>query len=233
MTSGINRQPAADAVDLHARLTMALRQQIMRGELPPGIRVPEARLCALLGVSRTPLREALKVLSVEGWVTLRPNRGAIVTLLDHDELQDMFIAKGVLEQFIGINATLNASDADLGELQDKHDQLIAAEAARDHAAYTDLNEIFHWRLAELAGNQEILKIYDGLQKRILRVRYQINDDPERVRDSLAEHEGIMQAMLIRARHDVADRLVAHNNATARAVSAHISGLRHERWCSGQ
>lgn len=212
-------QPAAarTAPDLHGRLIAQLRQRIVRGDMPAGVRVPEAHLCAQLDVSRTPLREALKALSVEGLVTLRPNRGAVVTPLDSDDLAAVFEAKGVIEQFIGLNAAEKASDEDLMSLQRLHDDLVAAEADEAHQLYTDLNEAFHHRMAQLAGNQEVLNIYERLQTKVLRARYQVNDDPKRVRQSLEEHEGIMAAMRIRARFDVADRLVAHNAATSQAI----------------
>jgi DNA-binding GntR family transcriptional regulator len=202
---------------LHARLMAGLRGLIVRGDLPAGERVPEAALCARFAVSRTPLREALKALSAEGLVTLRPNRGAVVTPLDAAHLADLFEAKGVLEHFIGLNATTRATDAELASLRSLHDLLAEAEAAEDHVRYTDLNEAFHLQLARLAGNSEILRIYERMQANILMARHRINDDPARVQASLAEHESIIQAIGIRARLDTADRLVAHNAATARAV----------------
>lgn len=215
----LDEPPAAlgSSVDLHGRLIAELRQRIVRGDLTAGLRVPEAQLCGQLGVSRTPLREALKALSVEGLVTLRPNRGAVVTPFDKDDLAAVFEAKGVIEHFIGMCAAERASDRDLTSLQRLHDQLVAAEATGAHDSYTKLNETFHHRMAQLAGNPEMLGIYERLQTKVLRARYQVNDDPERVKASLAEHEGIMGAMRIRARYDVADRLVLHNSATSQAV----------------
>ncbi|MFK7837549.1 MAG: GntR family transcriptional regulator [Sulfitobacter sp.] len=203
--------------DLHSRLIADIRDLIVRGELKSGERVPETHLCTRLGVSRTPLREALKALSVEGLVTLRPNRGSVVTPINVEDLKSVFEAKGVIEHFIGLNAADKASDADITRLQNLHDQLVAAEAAQSRAVYTELNESFHRRMAELAGNPEIVALYERLQTKVLRARYQVNDDPARIKASLEEHEGIMAAMRIRARFDVADRLVKHNAATARAV----------------
>ncbi|MEM1431707.1 MAG: GntR family transcriptional regulator [Pseudomonadota bacterium] len=206
-----------DKPDLHSRLIAEIRQQIVQGDLEAGMRVPEAHLCATLNVSRTPLREALKALSAEGLITLRPNRGAVVTPLDVDDLRAVFEAKGVIEHHIGLNVPQKATDEDIAALQILHDQLAVAEASHDRAAYTELNEAFHRRMADLTGNSEIVAIYERLQIKVLRARYQINDDPARVRASLDEHAGIMAALRIRARFDVADRLVAHNAATAAAV----------------
>ncbi|MDW3221839.1 MAG: GntR family transcriptional regulator [Paracoccaceae bacterium] len=212
-TSGGTAAP----LDLHSRLIAQIRDLIVRGALPSGDRVPEAHLSETLNVSRTPLREALKALSVEGLVTLRPNRGAVVTPMDIEDLKAVFETKGVIEHFIGLNASDKASDEDITHLKSIHDQLVAAEIAHARADYTELNERFHRRMAELAGNAEIVAIYERLQTKVLRARYRVNDDPRRVKASLVEHEGIMAALRIRARFDVADRLVRHNSATAEAV----------------
>lgn len=207
--------------DLHSRLIAEIREMIVEGKLTSGERVPEAHLCATLNVSRTPLREALKALSVEGLVTLRPNRGAVITPLDIADLSAVFAAKGVIEHFIGLNAAEKASDQDIARLQNLHGQLVAAEAAQSRAAYTELNESFHSRMAKLAGNPEIVAIYERLQTKVLRARHQVNHDPARVKASLQEHEGIMAAMRIRASLDVADRLVKHNAATAHAIISSV------------
>lgn len=214
-------EPASKGItthrDLHSRLIADIRDLIVRGDLKPGERIPEARLCTQLSVSRTPLREALKALSVEGLVTLRPNRGSVVTPIDVEDLKHVFETKGLIEHFIGLNAAEKASDEDIKWLENLHDKLVAAEAIHSRAEYTELNESFHRRMAELAGNPEIIAIYERLQTKVLRARYQVNDDPSRIRASLEEHGGIMAAMRIRARFDVADRLVRHNAATAQAV----------------
>jgi len=202
---------------LHEHLVTSIRQLIVRGTLPGGTRVPEAQLCARLGVSRTPLREALKALSVEGLVTLQRNRGATVAPLDPAELATVFEAKGALEHFIGLNAAVRATDAEIAGLVSLHADLIVAETAEDRDAYTELNEAFHLGLARLAGNSEVVRIYERLQARVLRARFRINEDPARVRASLAEHEGIVAALKARARLDLAERLVAHNAKTGAAV----------------
>jgi len=206
---------------LHEYLVSGIRDLILRGSLKAGARLAEAELCARFDVSRTPMREALKALSVEGLVLLQPNRGATVAPLDPVRLRDLFEAKGAIEHFIGLNAAVRASDADIADLQRLHERLVAAEAAVDPQSYTALNEAFHLLLARLAGNAELLKVYERLQQNILRARHRINDDPGRVRASLSEHEGIMGAMVARARLDLADRLVFHNEVTAAAITAKI------------
>lgn len=207
----------ADQPSLHRVLVDGIRDMIVCGELESGERVPEAFLCRRFGVSRTPLREALKVLSVEGLVQLRRNRGAIVTPVDPDRLRDIFETKGALEHFIGLHAASRATDADLARIDALHADLVGAERRADPGRYTRLNENFHLELARLTKNPELVQIYEALQAKVLRARFMINVDPARVRESLGEHEAIMTALRARARLDLAERLVAHNERTSEAM----------------
>lgn len=207
----------SSADSLHERLLRNVRDLIVRGGLEEGARIPEAELCEQFGVSRTPLREVLKSLSTEGLVTLRPNRGSVVTPLDRDGVMQAFEAKGVLEKFIGEQATRQATDEDLSQVGSIHDDLVKAESMGDFEAYTRLNAVFHLKLAELAGNGEVVTFYERLETKLRSVRYRINLEPTRLRASLSEHQGIVDALLVRARLDVADRLFEHNTATARVV----------------
>lgn len=216
-------EPASSGPEsLHARLLGDVRAFIVRGGVAEGARIPEAALCKRFGVSRTPLREVLKSLSAEGLVTLRPNRGSVVTLLDREAVMQAFEAKALLESFIGERATLRATDEDLSGIADIHRTLIAAERDGDFESYTRLNADFHRTLAELSGNREIVTLYERLQTKLQFIRYRINLDPARLRASLREHQGICDALFVRARLDVAARLVEHNDSTARAVLEQLS-----------
>ena len=207
----------AQAGSLHSRLVAGIRDIILRGEIAEGAKVPEAALCARFGVSRTPLREALKALATEGLVTLRPNRGAVVAPLDAAILAEVFEAKEALERFIGTAAANRTTANDLRALEELHADLRAAAAVPDR--YSALNAAFHDRLAAAAGNGQVQQIYAGLQAQVRRARHAVNHDPARIAASLAEHEGIMAALRIRAPLDLADRLARHNAATARAILA--------------
>ncbi|MGY6704846.1 GntR family transcriptional regulator [Roseinatronobacter sp.] len=207
---------STDSHTLHDRLVDGIRDIILQGDLAESVRIPEAQLCARFQVSRTPLREALKALATEGLVTLRPNRGAIVTPLDATLLSDVFEAKQALEHFIGMHAAKRANVADLIALEDLHGTLMQVADLGDYSTYTLLNAQFHDRLAVAAGNKQIQKIYAKLQAQIRRARLVINQNPARIHESASEHEGIMDALRIRAPLDLADRLVQHNKATAEA-----------------
>ncbi|MBK5927551.1 GntR family transcriptional regulator [Rhodobaculum claviforme] len=205
---------------LHDRLVAGIRELILRGELTDGARIPEAALCTRFTVSRTPLREALKALASEGLVTLRPNRGAVVAPLDAPGLAQVFEAKEALERFIGLHAATRADADDLAALEGLHADLAAA---RDAGTYSEVNAAFHDRLAAAARNAPVQQMYAALQVQVRRARHAINHDPRRMQASLAEHEGIMAALRIRAPLDLAERLARHNAATARAFLAQFDG----------
>jgi len=207
------------AADLHARLTEGVRTMVIEGALADGAKVPEAALCARFGVSRTPMREALKALAAEGLLELLPNRGARVAPLQADRLSALFEAKGAMEGLIGRAAAERAEVDDLADLELLHADLGAALARGDAPTYTELNERFHARLARAARNPVAEQIYAGLMAQALRARHRINLDAQRMARSYAEHEGIMTALRARTPLDLADRLVRHNAATATALLA--------------
>lgn len=202
---------------LHARLMEGVRRMVLDGELKDGAKAPETALCMRFGVSRTPMREALKALAAEGWLELLPNRGARVAPLRADTLADAFELKGAIERLIGATAPTRATPGDLAALEAIHADLGDALAAGDARRYTALNEDFHARLARAAGNPAAEQVYRGLMAQALRARHRINLDPARMAASYAEHEGIMAALRARAPLDLADRLARHNEATAAAL----------------
>lgn len=225
MSLNQHKLPETGAESLHERLLSDVRAFIVRGGVAEGARIPEAALCERFGVSRTPLREVLKSLSMEGLVTLRPNRGSVVTPLNKDDVMQAFEAKGVLESFIGEHATRRATDQDLAKVAGIHDDLVDAARDRDFEKYTRLNSVFHHTLAELAGNREVTTFYARLQAKLQLVRYRINHDPLRLQVSLSEHQGVLDALFVRARLDAAARLVEHNSATAQVVLNQFSAAR--------
>lgn len=213
-------QPADTAdsgVSLHETIVAKLRDLFLEGELPSGSRIPEAALCQRFSVSRTPLREALKALAVEGFVILRPNRGAIVAPVDKERILPIFEVKGTLERLIGLTAAERATDADIEELESLH--LMLGEVSHDHAAYTRQNYQFHRRLALASNNPILIQHYDMLQQQIWFFRFAINISEERLTLSFAEHERIIVALRARARLDLAERLEEHNRLTCEAILA--------------
>lgn len=208
----------AEASTLHETVVVQLRAILLSGELPIGSRIPEAVLCRRLGVSRTPLREALKVLAAEGFVTLRPNRGAIVAPVDPETIGPLFEVKGALERLIGLCAAERATDADIGDLEVLHTALRAALEQNQREEYTRINFAFHQKLAQATRNPILAESYEALQHQIWRYRFAVNMLPERLDHAFAEHERIMIAMRVRARLDLAERLEQHNKLTGEAMA---------------
>ncbi|MGR3803696.1 GntR family transcriptional regulator [Marinibacterium profundimaris] len=211
------KEGRAGEASLHETLVSRLRQLMIEGTLESGRRIPEADLCRRFGVSRTPLREALKVLAAQGFVELRPNRGAIVAPVYPDQIGPIFELKGALERLIGLTAAARVTQDDLDHINALHLELGAALDRGDMDDYTRLNYAFHKGLAQVSGNALLCETYDGLQQRIWRYRFVVNEDFSRVADSFAEHDQIMIALRARTPLDLAARLEAHNLKTCEAM----------------
>ena len=184
----ISRRP------LHEEATDRLRDLIVQGRLTPGVRLNERLLTAQLGVSRTPLREAFKVLATEGLVELLPNRGAIVSPIDAERLQETLAVMGVLEGLAGELACHNATDAQLNEIRALHYEMLAYHARGDLAGYFKFNQAIHLKLVKYSGNATLYNAYRQLNGTIRRARYMANLSQERWDAAVREHEEILAAL---------------------------------------
>jgi DNA-binding GntR family transcriptional regulator len=182
---------------LHDELAVRLRRMIVEDTLKPGSRINERQLCELFGVSRTPLREAIKVLAREGYVRLTPNRGATVAALTAEDLEEAFPVMGVLEALAGELAARNATDGQIGAVLEAHVRMRAAFEAGDRPTYFALNEAIHVGIAEAAGNATLAQMQRSLDGRVRRGRYQANISPARWRQAMEEHEDIAEALAAR------------------------------------
>lgn len=206
---------------LHTQVIDELRGIITRGELAEGKRVPEAALCERLGVSRTPLREALKVLAAEGFVELRPNRGAVVVPIDSDAVAALFELKGAIEYMIGLKLPERIKPVELARIEAIHQRLKGCQQRADASAYTLENHNFHAALAAAIRNDAVVQTYSRLQQKILRARLAVNEDPSQLARSVDEHEGIMAMLRAGAARDLAFRLEEHNRRTGEAILAQL------------
>ncbi|MFD1881267.1 GntR family transcriptional regulator [Paracoccus pacificus] len=179
---------------LHEELIEALRELIVSGELPPGRKVPEKDLCDLYGVSRTPLREALKVLATDGLVTLEPNRGAWVTQITVQDLDEVFPVMGALEALAGELACQNITDKEIKAIRSLHDRMVGHYEARELDAYFALNQRIHEAILAAARNDTLATQYRSLATRVRRARYVANMTPERWRRATEEHIAIMECL---------------------------------------
>ena len=194
---------------LHEELVARLSDMIFAGELVPGTRVPEKQLCQRFGISRTPLREALKVLAADGLITLLPNRGARVTKLTPEDADELFPVMGALEALSGELACAHATDADIAEVRALHYQMALHHTRGERDDYFRCNQAIHRKIMEMAGNPTLAQVYDGLAGRIRRVRYLANTSRPRWDAAMAEHERILAALEARDGSGLAALLKAH------------------------
>ena len=153
---------------LHDVVVTRLRDMIIEGQLLAGNRVHEGDLCQQLGISRTPLREALKVLAMEGLVELNPGRGATVRKLTAKDIQDMLSVLSVLENLAGRLTCQMATDEDIREVRRLHDEMLSFYAAGDSLPYFKRNQQIHSLLITLSGNESLALVHDLLQTRLNR-----------------------------------------------------------------
>jgi DNA-binding GntR family transcriptional regulator len=195
---------------LHGALLDNLRGLINHGDLAPGIRVPERALCLKFAISRTPLREALKVLAAEGLVQLLPNRGARVATLDETQLRHLFEVIALLEAEAGRLAAARIGAAALAEVQGMHYRMYAHFLRHELPEYFALNQAIHEAIVLAADNPVLMATYAGLAGRITRARYMANrKSSERWQQAMDEHEAILAALCDRDGERLATLLVQH------------------------
>jgi DNA-binding GntR family transcriptional regulator len=194
---------------LHDELTERLRTLITRGDLAPGEKVPEKELCLQFGVSRTPLREALKVLASEGVVTLRPNRGAMVSSISIEELEEVFPVMGALEALSGEIACRHITDREVQAIRKLHEVMLVHWKRGEMQPYFRLNQRIHEAILEATRNDTLKTIYRGLSGRLLSARYMANMSAERWAKAVDEHEAMLRALDARDGAGLSKILKAH------------------------
>ncbi|RYF14904.1 MAG: GntR family transcriptional regulator [Comamonadaceae bacterium] len=192
---------------LYEEVAELLRQRIFNRELEPGSWVDEVKLAQEYGISRTPLREALKVLAAEGLVTIKVRRGAYVTEMSERDLAEVYHLLALLESDAAAVVAQQASAAELKELQKLHREL--ENAVKDRERFFALNESFHMRLLEIAGNRWRNQMVADLRKVMKLNRHHSLLKSGRIQESLAEHGAVMQALAQRDAAAARERMQAH------------------------
>lgn len=177
---------------LHEELLVKLREMIISGELSPGQKIPEIDISARYGVSRTPLREALKVLATEGLVALETNRGARVTRITRQDLEEVFPVMGALEALAGELACQNITDAEIGAIRNLHEDMIGHYRSGALQSYFAVNEQIHEAILAAARNTTLSTQYHTLAVQVRRARYVANMTPQRWQQAVSEHEEILR-----------------------------------------
>ena len=177
----------------HVQIADMLRDMIMTGKLKEGDKVNEGKLCETMGISKTPLREALRVLSVEGLIRLIPDRGAFVTKPEFEEITEMFDVMSLLEGFCASEACQKMTSNNFARLEKLHAKLEENFERHDQEEYIRINNQYHSLVQEIAGNRTLNQIVDGLRKKILLYRFQSLNLPERFASSIREHRDLLEA----------------------------------------
>lgn len=204
-------------LSLHQEVAERIQARIIGQQLAPGTRIDEQALAEEFGISRTPLREALKVLQAEGLVTLVPRRGCFVARLSDRDLDDIYATVALLEARCAAAIAANGKPEDLKRLQALHERLEQAAAAGDVKRYSEANVLVHEALLDLGGNRWQKRIVQNL-RRMLKLSHRLTIGfPGRLQQSIGEHREIMRA--IAARDAV---------AAERAVNEHMMQQRKSR-----
>ncbi|MCG5241421.1 GntR family transcriptional regulator [Azospirillum doebereinerae] len=222
------RRRAAPPPSLTEMAVDRLRGMIVYGDLAPSARLIEPELSERLGISRTPLREALKLLAAEGLVMLRPNRNAIVAPLDATELTHLFEAEGCIESFAARAAAERMTAADLRRLRGFQAKIEALQGAGALEEYFDINQKIHRLIVSSAKNPALAEAHDRLLGRLARARYFALGAQGRWKESVLEHREILTALEARD-GDTAQRLFVHHvGRTGEVVAAACASPRAVR-----
>ncbi len=223
--------PILETEPLHLRAARHLREMIIDGRLAPGAAIDERSLCEQFGTSRTPLREALKVLASEGLIELLPRRGAIVANISVEDMREKFAVVRVLEAYAAGVVCETATQAQIDALAAIHRSLLAAHKKRNAALYFELNEKFHREIVIATGNKTLVDIHSSLVGHLRRARFTVLSAQTLVPQFVKDHERIMKAIAARKGEVAAQEFRKHQAAIeqetisffARAEAARAEG----------
>ncbi len=179
---------------LHAQVVDRLRDLITEGVVAPGEKLNEMQLCAELGVSRTPFREALKTLAGEGLIETQSGRSATVRRYAQDEVRGMLEVMAEIEALGGRLACERAPDDAIAAIRAAHAEMLDLYRRRERLAYYKLNQAIHSMIAAASGNPTLVELHGNLQARMKRIRFIGHSAPENWRDAVAEHDEMDAAL---------------------------------------
>jgi DNA-binding GntR family transcriptional regulator len=203
---------------LHDEVTARVRDMIIEGTLAAGARINESELGPRLGVSRTPLREAIRTLASEGLIELVPRKGAVVRRFSAADVQSMLETVAVLEQAAARLACRRASQGEIDRVVGLHEAMMSRYRSRQRLAYFKLNQAIHTAIVQLAHNPVTAEVHEMLQSRLKRIRYLGNEAPEKWAAAVAEHEQMIAALVARDGDALAEVLGRHMDKTLERVA---------------
>jgi DNA-binding GntR family transcriptional regulator len=221
-TSRINLD-RAEIQSLREKLVTTIRDAIIEGKIKPNERLTEENVSMMLGVSRTPLREAFLQLESEGFVKVTPRRGAVVAELSEKDAEEIYLIKSVLE---GLAAGLAASRADralIDQLTEINEQMRVHVSAKkkDNRMLLDLNAKFHSILNSICGNEKLFQLIDILRKQSLRYNYIYVTGLSHLEQSVGDHDGIIDALRRQDAQSAEAIVKAHSDTARRALCEFI------------
>ena len=178
---------------LAQEIAKRIREMIRKGTLKKGDRIVEKSLSQAMGISRTPFREALRLLSSEGLVELVPNKGAYVAQPSMKDIREMFWVMSILEGKCARLCAKRTDEEGLQKLDDLHRKLEKQYQEKNHEGYMDVNHRYHSLVQDLAGNKILSEVIDNLRQKILLYRYRQIYQPDRLKASMQEHSDLQKA----------------------------------------
>lgn len=218
---------------LHEQVAARLRTMLVEGVIPPGAKFNERALCAQLRVSRTPLREAIKLLAAEGLADLVPNRGAVAVKLGEADVRHAFELLAELEGLSGALAAQRISEAARAELRALHFEMLASFERQDLSAYYRHNAAIHSAINLAAANPMLTKSYREINARVQALRFRTNQDREQWRLAVRQHVQMIDALDAGDANGLRRILVEHLHLKRDSVLEHLRNGAPEPLRSGE
>ena len=216
------------ALPLAQQVAARIRDMIIQDQLTPGEWIREQALADKLNVSRTPLREALKMLELEGLIRLLPNRGAVVTELTVDEVKEKLEVLAVLEALGGRLACQNATDAELAEIRALHYEMMAWFSRQNRLEYFKLNQRIHLAIVAASGNRTLVATHARINAQLYRVRFQSNLQNQLWGTAVDEHEEMLAALEARNSEAMSMCMLNHLGQTFFKFSKNLESMEKSR-----
>lgn len=207
--AGFSAVAPVERTTMHAALVSRIRDMIVEGTLDAGSRVHEGQLGTALGVSRTPLREALKFLASEGLIDLVPGRGAVVRRMTAQDVRDMLTVLSTLEILAARLACEVAQDAEIAAIRVVHDEMMDHYRRGERLEYYRRNQAIHRAIVAASGNVFLAETHEGIQSRLRRIRYIGHGGSEKWRGAVDEHEEMIAALEARDAERLAEVVERH------------------------
>ncbi len=186
--------PKVERQRLHDAVVEHLQNLIIEGILAPGTKLNEREVCERLGISRTPLREAMKVLASEGLIEISPNRGAFVSKMSDTEVWETFEMMSGLEALSGELAAERISPAEIAEIKALHDAMLKCRAEHDLPGYYSRNQTIHNKINEAARNSVLRQMYLSVNRRLQTHRFKSNFKETKWDRAIKEHEEMVASL---------------------------------------